>query len=172
MVLGMSLETFTVLHVVISLVGIASGLVVLFGLLNGKLVDRWTATFLVSTILTSATGYLFPVHRLLPSHVVGGISLVALAISVAARYRFALAGAWRSTYVVTAMIAFYLNVFVLIIQSFQKIAPLHALAPTGTEGPFKITQLALLVIFSGLTVAAVRKFKPVAGVGSKAVAAR
>ena len=76
MVLGMSLETFTVLHVVISLVGIASGLVVLFGLLNGKLVDRWTATFLVSTILTSATGYLFPVHRLLPSHVVGGISLV------------------------------------------------------------------------------------------------
>ena len=166
MVLGMSLEAFTLLHVVISLVGIASGFVVVFGLLKGKRLDRWTATFLVSTILTSATGYLFPVHKLLPSHVVGAISLLVLAIAVVARYRFALAGASRWTYVVTAMIALYLNVFVLIIQSFQKIAPLKALAPTGTEGPFNLAQLAVLTIFCGLTIAAVREIQANSGPGN------
>src|SRR5919109_659375 len=98
MVLGMPLETFTLLHVVISLVGIAAGFVVLFGLLNAKRFDRWTAIFLVSTILTSATGYLFPVHKLLPAHIVGAISLAVVAVAVLARYRFALSGAWRAVY--------------------------------------------------------------------------
>ena len=161
MVLGMSLEAFTLLHVVISLVGIATGFVVLFGLLNGKGFEWWTAIFFGSTVLTSATGYLFPVHKLLPSHIVGAISLVLLAIAIAARYRFVLSAAWRSIYVVTAMMAFYLNVFVLVVQSFQKVSALKAMAPTGTEGPFKITQLTVLIIFAGLTIAAVKKFKPI-----------
>jgi hypothetical protein len=158
--LGMSLAVFTLLHVLISLVGIASGLVVMRGLLSGRRLDGTTALFLATTVATSVTGFGFPVERLLPSHVVGIISLVILAIAIAARYAFALAGAWRWIYVVTASAALYLNVFVLIVQSFLKVPALHALAPTQGEPPFAIAQLVVLVLFVGLTIAAVRRFHP------------
>src|SRR6266550_3854360 len=130
MVFGMSLGTYTLVHVVISLVGIGSGFVVLYGLLTGKRLDRWTAVFLATTVATSVTGFGFPVHKLLPSHVVGTISLVVLAIAIPARYSFHLAGPWRRVYVIGAVTALYLNVFVLIVQSFLKVPALKALAPT------------------------------------------
>src|SRR3984885_1307472 len=130
MVLGMSLATFTFLHVLISLVGICSGLVVMFGFLAGKRLDVWTAIFLIFTVLTSATGFLFPFTHLLPSHIVGIISLLVLAVAIVARYARHLEGIWRLTYVVTAMIALYLNVFVAVVQSFEKVPALKALAPT------------------------------------------
>ena len=160
MILGMSTETFTLLHVLISLVGIGTGLVVAFGMMKAKPLPRWTATFLITTVLTSVTGFLFPVSKLTPGLVVGGISLVVLAASVVALYGFKLAGAWRWIYVGTAMLALYLNVFVLIVQSFQKVPALHALAPTQTEPAFKAAQLVNLVIFIALGTAAVRRFRP------------
>jgi hypothetical protein len=159
MVLGMSLSAFTLLHVVISLIGIGSGLVVLFGMLSGKRLDGWTALFLLTTALTSVTGFFFPFTHLLPSHKVGIISMVVLAIVVLARYAMHLAGAWRSIYVLAAVLALYLNVFVLVVQSFLKVSALHALAPTGTEPPFLVAQLVVLVIFIGLTIFAVKKFR-------------
>src|SRR4051794_33594971 len=128
MILGMSLSTFTAFHVIISLIAIVSGLVVMFGLLGSNRRPSLTATFLVFTILTSATGFLFPFEKLLPSHMIGIVSLLLLGIACVALYVMKLSGAWRWTYVLTALIALYLNVFVLIIQSFLKIAPLHALA--------------------------------------------
>lgn len=147
MTLGMSLETFTLLHVVISLVGILSGFVVVFGLVGGKKLDGWTAWFLTATVLTSVTGFMFPFEKLLPSHKVGIVSLVVLAVSIAARYAFHLGGAWRSIYSVTATLALYFNVFVLVVQSFEKVPALKALAPTQTEAPFMVAQLAVLVAF-------------------------
>src|SRR5258708_22929981 len=142
MILGMT--TFTFVHVAISLVGILSGLVVLFGLIAGKRLDGWTALFLVTTVATDVTGYMFPFHKLLPSHVVGGISLVVLAIAIVARYSRHLTGGWRRTYVISAVIALYLNVFVLIVQLFEKVPALNALAPTQSEPPFKITQVVVM----------------------------
>src|ERR1700693_3488004 len=121
MMLGMSLSTFTLVHVLISLVGIASGLVVLYGLLSAKRLDGWTSLFLITTVLTSVTGFGFPFDHLLPSHKVGIISLVLLAIAILARYALHMAGAWRWIYVVGAVIALYLNVFVLVVQSFEKV---------------------------------------------------
>jgi hypothetical protein len=159
MVLGMTLSTFTLLHVIISLIGIGSGLVVVYGLLVGKRLNGVTAIFLLSTVLTSVTGFLFPFEHLLPSHIVGTISLVLLAIAILARYSFHLAGAWRSTYVVSAVMALYLNCFVLVAQAFLKAPALHALAPTGKEPPFLATQLALLALFVVLTIVAVKRFK-------------
>ena len=158
--LGMSLETFTLVHVIISLIGIATGLVCLFGMLQAKRLDGLTTIFLTTTVLTSVTGFMFPIAHLTPGLVVGGISLVILAIAIIARYGRHLAGAWRGTYVVTAGIALYLNCFVLVVQSFQKIPALHALAPTQKEPPFGITQLAVLVIFAVLITGAVKKFHP------------
>ncbi len=159
MILGMSLSTFTLVHVLISLIGIGAGFIVMFGLLAGKRLDGWTGIFLLFTVLTSATGFLFPFTHLLPSHKVGIISLVVLLVAILARYAFHLAGHWRSTYVITAMIAFYLNVFVLVAQGFMKVGPLHALAPTGTEPPFLIAQVIVMVIFIVLTIYAVKKFR-------------
>jgi hypothetical protein len=158
MILGMSTGTYTLLHVLISLVGIGSGLVVMFGFLTGKRLDGWTALFLVTTVLTSVTGFGFPVDHLLPSHVVAIISLVMLAVAIPARYVFHLSGAWRSIYVVTASIALYLNVFVLVVQTFMKVPAVHALAPTQKEPPFLIAQVIVMLIFIGLTVLAVKKF--------------
>src|SRR3954451_5645888 len=132
MILGLSLSTFVLVHVIISLVGIAAGFVVIFGMLGSSRMSGWTATFLLFTILTSATGFLIPplvADKLLPSHIIGALSLLLLAIACIARYAMQLAGAWRSIYVVTAMTSLYLNVFVLIIQSFLKVPALHALAP-------------------------------------------
>jgi hypothetical protein len=162
MVLGMSLATFTLLHVVISLVGIVAGLIAMVGLLTSNPLRGWTALFLATTILTSVTGFFFPVEKLLPSHIIGIISLVLLAVACLALYGRKLAGSWRWIYVLTAMLSLYLNVFVLIIQGFLKIAPLHALAPSvpPSEPPFAIVQGVVLVFFVVVIVAAVKKFRP------------
>ncbi|MGA6984347.1 MAG: hypothetical protein WCC95_02310 [Candidatus Sulfotelmatobacter sp.] len=160
MILGMSTATYTFLHVLISLIGIGSGLIVMYGFLSRKRLDSMTAVFLVTTVLTSVTGFGFPVAHLLPSHIVGIISLVALAIAIPARYGFHLEGRWRSTFVVSASIALYLNVFVLVVQLFEKVPALKALAPTQSEPPFKIVQLLVLALFIALTVISVKKFRP------------
>ena len=139
---------------------IASGIIVLFGMLGSKRLNGLTALFLLTTVLTSVTGFGFPFTHLSPAHKLGIISLVVLAIALLARYSFHMAGSWRWIYVVTAVMALYLNVFVLVVQSFEKVPALHALAPTQTEGPFKIAQLGVLVLFLVLTVMAVRKFHP------------
>src|SRR6185295_3834961 len=144
MILGMSVSTFTMVHVVISLIGIFSGIVVLFGMFSSKKLEGWTALFLATTILTSVTGFMFPTDHLMPSQIVGAISLVLLAVALLALYVNGLTGFWRWLYVATAVAALYLNVFVLVVQSFQKISPLKALAPTGSEPPFKIVQLITL----------------------------
>ena len=159
MTFGMSLATFTFLHVLISLVGIASGLAVMYGFLNGRRLDRLTAIFLVFTVLTSVTGFGFPFTQLLPSHKVGIISLVLLALAIPARYVFRLTGPWRLTYVFTAAMALYLNCFVLVVQLFQKVPALKALAPTQSERPFAITQLAVLALFVLLTIIAAVRFR-------------
>jgi hypothetical protein len=158
MMLGMTLSTFTLFHVVLSLVGIATGFIVVYGLMTGKRLDAWTATFLLFTVLTSLTGFLFPFTHLLPSHVVGILSLLMLAVAIVARYPRRLEGAWRRIYVICAMVALYLNCFVLVAQMFLKLPALHALAPKGNEPPFLIAQLALLAIFVWLTIVAARRF--------------
>jgi hypothetical protein len=154
----MSLETYTAVHVVISLVGIGSGLIVVFGMLNGKFLHGWNGLFLLTTVLTSVSGFGFPFAHLLPSHKVGIISLVVLAIAIVARYAQKLAGGWHRTYVICAVIALYLNVFVLVVQSFLKVPALHALAPSGNELPFLVAQLIVLAIFIGLGIGAAKKF--------------
>lgn len=156
--MSFGLATLTFVHVVISLVGIVSGFVVAWGLLNSKRLDRWTATFLATTVATSATGFLFPFEKLLPSHVLGLISLVVLVVAIVARYPRQLAGAWRWVYAVSAVFALYLNFFVLIVQSFLKVPALHALAPTQSEAPFAITQLVAFVLFATLAAVAARRF--------------
>jgi hypothetical protein len=158
MILGMSTATYTLLHVLISLIGIGSGLIVMAGLLTGKRLDGLTAVFLTTTVLTSISGFAFPFDHLLPSHILGIISLVVLAVTIPARYVFHLAGAWRGTYVVGAAIALYLNVFVLIAQLFMKVPALKALAPTGKEPPFLLVQLAVMAIFVALTILAAKRF--------------
>jgi hypothetical protein len=134
-------------HIAISLVAIVAGFLAVFGLLGRKILNRWTALFLATTTATSFTGFLFPVHHFMPSHGAGIISLIALGVAIYAFYSRKLQGAWRKTYAVTAVLSLYLNVFVLIVQSFQKIPALKALAPTQTEAPFKFTQLVVLVAF-------------------------
>jgi hypothetical protein len=160
MTLGMSIETFTMLHVLISLIGIGSGLMVMYGFLTAKRWDGMNAIFLVTTVLTSVSGFGFPFEHLLPSHKVGIISLAVLAIAIPARYMFHMAGAWRKVYVITASLALYLNVFVLVVQSFLKQPGLHALAPKGQEPPFLVAQIVVMVIFILLTIFAVKKFRP------------
>ncbi len=159
MILGMTTATYTLLHVVVSLIGIGSGLVVVFGLLKAKPLDGWTALFLVSTVLTSVTGFGFPFDHFLPSHKVGILSLVVLAVAILARYAFHLAGAWRWLYVVGAVVALYFNVFVMVVQAFEKAPALRALAPTQSEPPFLITQLIVLVLFVVLGIFAVNRFR-------------
>lgn len=158
MILGMS--TFTFVHVVISLIGIAAGIIVVVGLLSGQAFGRWTLVFLVATLATSITGFGFPFTQLLPSHVVGAVSLLPLTLAIAARYVFHLAGAWRGLYVLGAVLALYLNVFVLVAQLFVKVPALHALAPTQSEPPFLIAQVAVLAAFIAIAVAAMIKFRP------------
>jgi hypothetical protein len=158
-VFGLSLGTFTLIHVLISLAGIASGLVVLFGLIAGKRLNGWTAWFLATTVATSVTGFGFPFEHLLPSHIVGLISLAVLVLAIAARYPLHLRGAWRRVYVITAVLALYLNVFVLVVQSFQKVPALRALAPHQTEPPFAAAQAGVLVLFVVLGVLAAIRFR-------------
>lgn len=155
----MTLTTFTIVHVVLSLVGIGSGFVVVFGLFASKRLNGWTAIFLASTVATSVTGFGFPFDHLLPSHVVGVISLLVLAAAIVARYARHLAGAWRRIYVIGAVIALYLNVFVLIVQLFQKVPALKAMAPTQSEPPFLITQLVALALFVVLGAVAAIRFR-------------
>jgi drug/metabolite transporter (DMT)-like permease len=152
------LKLFTQFHVLISLIGIAAGFVVIFGMISGTPADIWTVIFLITTVATSATGFLFPFQKLLPSHIVGIISLVVLALAIYARYAAHLAGSFAWIFVVCAVFAQYLNFFVLIVQSFQKIPPLKALAPTQTETPFKIAQGLALLAFVGLGIEAVTGF--------------
>ena len=158
MVLGLSLSTFTLLHLIISLAAIGSGFIVLFGLLSGKRLDGWTAIFLTTTALTSLTGFLFPFEGLKPSYIVGAISLLVLAIAIYARYGRNMAGSWRWIYVVTAAIALYLNCFVAVVQAFLKIPALHEMAPHGNEPPFLIAQCIVLAIFIWLTWLAAKRF--------------
>jgi hypothetical protein len=155
----MILTAYTILHVVISLVGIFSGFVVLYGLLTAKPLECWTAIFLTSTVATSVTGFFFPVHHFMPSHAVGTISLAVLAVAIYALYTRRLAGGWRKVYVISAILALYLNVFVAIVQAFLKVPTLNALAPTQTEPPFKLTQLVVLVVFVVLGVIAAIRFR-------------
>jgi YD repeat-containing protein len=152
------LTAFTIFHVLVSLIGIASGLVVMLGLLTSRRLDSWTAWFLVTTVATSATGFLFPVEHFMPSHAIGILSLIVLGFAILARYKHRLAGAWRKTYVITATIALYFNVFVLVVQMFRRVPFLEALAPTQSEPPFAIAQLAVLVLFIVLGTRAVMKF--------------
>jgi len=160
MVLGLSLSAFTQLHVAISLIGIGSGIVVLLGMLRSLRLTSVTALFLVTTLLTSLTGFLFPFKGVTPGIVIGVISCIVLIPAFLARYVFALRGPWRWIFVVTSTIALWFNLFVFIVQSFQKIPALHALAPTGTELPFKISQMTALVIMAALGFLAVRRFHP------------
>ena len=136
-----------------------AGLLAVYGLSQGKLWAGWTHLFLLTTVLTSLTGYLFPVEHVLPSHIIGAISLVVLAIAMVALYGQNLKGGWRRTYVISAVIALYFNGFVLVAQSFMKVPVLHALAPTGWEPPFAIVQLIVLVAFIWLGFKAVKNFR-------------
>ena len=154
----MILTAFTLFHVLLSLVGIGSGFVVVYGLLASKRLDGWTKVFLITTIATSVTGYFFPAHKFTPGHAVGILSLIALSLATLARYRFQLVGGRRRTYVITAVIALYFNVFVLIVQLFEKVPSLKELAPTQSETPFKIAQATALLIFAVLTIRAAMKF--------------
>jgi hypothetical protein len=151
--------TFTQIHVAISLIAIIAGLVVMFGLLTRKRLDRWTALFLLTTVATSVTGFFFPFHGLTPAITVGIVSMLVLAIALFARYARHLTRAWRGIYVITAMLALYLNVFVLIVQSFQKVPFLKALAPTQSEPPFLMTQIVVLVLFVVLSIVAAIRFR-------------
>ena len=159
MVLGMSLSTYTTLHVILSLIGIGTGFIVLFGFFNGKLLSSWNVMFLVTTILTSLTGFGFPNDKVTPGIVLGVLSVIVLAIAVVALYVFHVKGGWRRTYAITAMIALYFNVFVLIAQTFEHVPAFHALAPTGTETPFKAAQTLLLILFAVLITTAAKKFR-------------
>jgi hypothetical protein len=159
MVLGMSLAAYTLIHVLISLAGIASGLVVLFGMISNKPLDNWTRVFLAATVATSVTGFGFPFVKLLPSHIVGALSLFVLLLALLALYYFKLSGAWRKTYVISAVTALYFNSFVLVVQSFLKVPFLHALAPTQKEPPFVAAQAAVLTFYIVTGTLAIKKFK-------------
>jgi len=162
MMLGLSLHAVTILHVVISLVAIVAGLVVLFGMFKSQSMPGLTALFLITTILTNATGFMFPFKELLPSYIIAVLSLVLLAVACYALYSAKLSGVWRAIYVITAVASLYFNVFVLVIQSFLKIEPLHALAPgVPPGGPiFGVVQLIVLVLFVLAGIRAVRRFHP------------
>lgn len=151
---------FIALHVLISLVGIAAGFVVIYGFIVSKKLDAWTAVFLAATVLTSVTGFLLPADHFTPAHAFGILSMIALAAALWARYSKKMAGPWRPTYILSVLFAQYLNFFVLIVQSFQKVPLLHDLAPTQSEGPFAVSQLGALLLFIFLTVVALRRFRP------------
>jgi hypothetical protein len=153
------LAAFTVFHVLLSLIGIAAGFVSIFGLIGGRWLGLWVSVFLWTTILTSVTGFFFPFKGVTPGIILGIISLVILALTLLALYGKKMAGGWRTVFVITAVMAEYFNFFVLIAQSFGKVPALHALAPTGTEGPFKIAQLIALIVFVGLGFLATKNFR-------------
>src|SRR5262245_18732171 len=157
-----SLSTFTLVHTVLSLVALASGIVVVIVLVRSRSSPRWTALYLVTAVATSATGFGFPFEKLLPSHVVGIICLVLLLVVILARYAFRLVGAWRWIYAVGLTVTVYLDAFVAVVQAILKVPALHALAPGGSEPPFAVAQGVVLVVFVALAVAAAFKFRPAA----------
>jgi hypothetical protein len=157
------MELYTQIHVIISLVGIVSGLVVLLAMVKGSDKERWTSLFLGSTIATSSTGFGFPINGLTPALAFGVVSLVLLAAAIIARYGFKLARHWRWIFVTCAIVALYLNVFVLVVQSFLKVPALRALAPTATEAPFAIAQGVVLALFVAAGVLAIRRYHGVPG---------
>jgi hypothetical protein len=159
---GIPTASFLQIHVVISLIGIASGLIVLYGLLSGKMLPGWTGLFLATTVLTSVTGFPLPPFGFDPPRAIGILSLVLLALAILALYVRHLAGPWRSVYIVTALVALYLNSFVGVVQAFQKLSFLHPLAPTQSEPPFIVAQLAVLIAFVVFGILALRRFHPVA----------
>jgi len=169
-ILGMSIATFTLVHTVLSLIGILAGLVVLFGMFGSNRLPGWTAVFLAMTVLTCVTGFFFPRDQILPSHIVGVITLAVLVVAIVALYVYRLAGAWRWIYVTGAVLSLYLNVFVAVVQSFLKAPFLNALAPTQAEPPFAIAQGIVLVVFIVLGVVAVRSFHPEAKAGALSMA--
>ena len=160
---GISTGTFLQIHVILSLVGIASGLVALYGMLAGKLLHGWTALFLATTVLTSITGFPLPPFGFDPPRAVGTLSLALLALAILALYVFQVRGAWRWIYVATAVAALYLNCFVAVVQSFQKLSFLQPLAPTQSEPPFVVAQIVVLAVFVGLGIVAARRFHPIIG---------
>ncbi len=168
MILGMSVAAFTQMHVIISLIAIASGIIVVLSMLNARLMPGTTTLFLITTVATSVTALMFAtpidaphvVGSLDPAKVIGVISLIFLALAILALYSYRLAGAWRGIYVIGAIVALYFNCFVLVVQSFQKISFFHALAPTQKEPPFAVAQAILLILFVGLGLAAFRRFRP------------
>jgi hypothetical protein len=161
MILGLSIGAFTVFHVILSLAGIGSGFVAVFGLINNRLLRRWTALFLITTILTSVTGFLFPFHGFDPAIGVGILSLIVLLLATVALYGGKLAGSWRGIYVTAAVIAQYFNVFVLFAQLFAKVPALKAIAPTQSSPAFGLTQLVVLAAFIVLGILAFRRFRGV-----------
>jgi hypothetical protein len=166
MILGMSTASFTLLHVILSLIGIGSGLVVVVGMWAAKRLDGWTALFLATTVLTSVTGFLFHSAHFGPPHVIGLLSLLLLVLAVLARYSYHMHGSWRWVYVVSAIVALYFNVFVAVVQAFQKLPLLQPLAPTGTEPPFAIAQALVLAAFGVFTVVALKRFYPARDTGA------
>jgi hypothetical protein len=156
----MILHIYTIIHTLVSLIAIFTGLVVVFGMLGGKRLGGWTKWFLITAVATTVTGFFFPFNGLTPAFKLGIISAFVLAITIYARYPRQLAGAWRWIYVVGAVVSLYFNVFVLIVQSFEKIPALYAMAPTQTEQPFKLTQLVVLALFIVLAIVAVIRFHP------------
>src|SRR5438445_5573097 len=156
----MILHVYTIIHVLISLVGIFTGLIVLFGLLAGKRLDGWTKWFLITTVATSVTGFFFPFHGFTPAIGLGIISLPFLALTIFARYPKHLAGPWRWIYVIGAVLCLYFNLFVAVVQAFEKIPALHAMAPTQTEPPCKYTQLVVLLVSVLLAIVAAIRFRP------------
>lgn len=155
----MALQYFTLIHILISLAGITTGFGVLSGLFTGKLFSQWTAFFLATTLATSVTGFFFPFRGITPALIVGVISLIGLAVAIYALYARQLHGVWRTAFVVSSLITLYFNFFVLVVQLFQKMPALIAIAPTQTEPPFIMTQVAVLIIFVFLGVTATKQFR-------------
>ena len=155
----MLLSAFTLFHVAVSLAAIAAGLVVVYGLIGNRALEKWITFFLWATAITSITGFLFPFHGITPGQVLGVLSLLALGVAISARKKVRLAGRLRKTYVAAMVVALYFNFFVLIVQSFEKVPALHALAPTQKESPFKIAQLCALLLFVGIGIVSARRFQ-------------
>jgi hypothetical protein len=174
MILGMSVAAFTQLHVIISLVAIVSGIIVALAMLGARLMPGMTTLFLITTVATSVTGFMFDtpvdaprvIGSLDPAKIIGVISLIFLVLAILALYSYKLAGSWRGVYVISAIVALYFNCFVLVVQSFQKIPVFHALAPTQKEPPFAVAQAILLILFVGLGIAVFKKFRPMAQVSA------
>ncbi len=156
----MILHIYTIIHTLISLIAIFTGLIVVFGMIGGKRLDGWTKWFLITAVLTTATGFFFPFHGVTPAIILGMITVPVVAIAIYARYSRQLSGAWRWIYVVGAVMSLYFNLFVLVVQLFEKVPALHAIAPTQTESPFKLTQLAVLIVSILLGIVAVVRFRP------------